>query len=216
MSFPIEVQSLANQYERGQISLCGLFSSTVREASMSQYRHLQGEVNAITKLDKHFHGLFGFLAIKDSDIWEKSPSPLSSFRIKKAIKWMHINNHLYSKFFSQYETLFRYCKPSFINPKLLEDQSISLEKLLEDEAAGMAFPLDGKYFDDFPVIRKDMHSDVAGRQYPRPELAESLMELCQGKYGENTLTVKHSHTSIHGGMEGGIINAPFHLIPMLR
>ena len=47
----------------------------------------------------------------------------------------------------------RYCKPSFINPKLLEDQSIPLERVLEDEAAGMAFPLDAKYFDDFPVIR---------------------------------------------------------------
>ena len=58
-------------------------------------------------------------------------------------------NHLYSTFFAQYETL----KPSFINPKLLEDQSISLEKLIEDEAAGMAFPLDAKYFDDFPVIQ---------------------------------------------------------------
>ena len=68
MSFPTEIQSLANQYERGQMSLCGLFSSTVKEASMNQYRHLQGEVNAITKLDKHFHGLFGFLAVKDSNI----------------------------------------------------------------------------------------------------------------------------------------------------
>lgn len=47
MSFPNEVQSLVNQYERGQISLCGLFSSTVRDASMTQYRHLQGEVNAV-------------------------------------------------------------------------------------------------------------------------------------------------------------------------
>ena len=105
MSFPAEIQSLANQYERGQISVCGLFSSTVREASMTQYRHLQGEVNAITKLDKHYHGLFGFLALKDSDIWEKSPSPASSLRIKRAVRWMHANNHLYSKFFSQYETL---------------------------------------------------------------------------------------------------------------
>lgn len=41
MTFPVEVQSLANQYERGQMSLCGLFSSTVREASMTQYRHLK-------------------------------------------------------------------------------------------------------------------------------------------------------------------------------
>ena len=105
MSFPTEIQSLVNQYERGQMSLCGLFSSIVREASMTQYHHLQGEVNAITKLDKHYHGLFGFLAVKDSDIWAMSPSPASSLRIKRAVQWMHANNHLYSNFFSQYETL---------------------------------------------------------------------------------------------------------------
>ena len=190
MSFPMEIHSLANQYERGQISICGLFSNTVREASMTQYHHFQGEVNAITKLDKHYHGLFGFLVVKDSDIWERSPSPASSLRIKRAVRWMHANNHLYSKFFSQYETLMRYCKPSFINPKLLEDQSISLEKLLEDEAAAMAFPLDAKYFDNFPVIRGDMHDDLAGRQYPRPELAESIVNLCQAKYGEEFLDCK--------------------------
>ena len=28
--FPTKIQSLANQYEHGQMSLCGLFSSTVR------------------------------------------------------------------------------------------------------------------------------------------------------------------------------------------
>ena len=75
------------------MSLRELFSSTVSEASMTQYRHLQGEVNAITKLDKHYHGLFGFLAVKDSDIWEKSPS---SLHIKRAVQWMYANNHLYS------------------------------------------------------------------------------------------------------------------------
>ena len=50
------------------LSLCGLFSSTVREDSMTQYHHLHGEVNAISKLDTHYHGLFGFLAIIDDDI----------------------------------------------------------------------------------------------------------------------------------------------------
>ena len=95
MSFPTEIQSLANQYERGQMSLCGLFSSTVKEASMTQYRHLQGEVNAITKLDKHFHGLFG---VKDRDIWAVSPSPASSLHIKRAVQWMHANNHLFQIF----------------------------------------------------------------------------------------------------------------------
>ena len=99
MTLPTEVQCLANQYERGQMSLCGLFSSTVREASMTHYRHLQGEVNAITKLDKHYHGLFGFLAVEDSDIWAMSPSPASSLRIKRAVQWIHANNHLYFSFF---------------------------------------------------------------------------------------------------------------------
>ena len=96
----------------------------------------------------------------------------------------------------------QYCKPSFINPKLLEDQSIPLEKLLEDETAGMAFPLDAKYCDDFPVIRGDMHSDVAGCQYPHPELAQSLLNLCQAKYGEEFLNCKafpHLHPWGYGG-----------------
>ena len=118
MSFPTDIQSLANQYEHRQMSLCGLFSSTVRKASMTQYCHLQGEVNAITNFDKHFYGLFRFLAVKDSDVWAMIPSPASSLHIKRAVRWMHANNHLYSNFFSQYETLMQYCKPSFINPKL--------------------------------------------------------------------------------------------------
>ena len=57
MTLPTEIQPLANPYERGQMSTCGIFSNTVKEASMTQYRHLQGEVNAITKLDEHYHGL---------------------------------------------------------------------------------------------------------------------------------------------------------------
>ena len=71
-------------------------------------------------------------------------------------KGMHANNHLIPNFSPSMRHL-RYCKPSFINPKLLEDQSISLEKLLEDEAAIMAFHFDAKYFDDCTVIQGDMH-----------------------------------------------------------
>ena len=184
------------------MSLCGLFSETVREANVYQYRHMQGEVNAITKLDRHYHGLFGFLAIKDDDIWQVSPSPASSLRIKNAIRWLHQHNHLYSKFLSQYETLIRYCKPTFINPRLLEDQNMPIEKVLEDEASVMAFPLDAKYFDKFPTIRTDMDTDVAGRQYPRCELSGKMLELCKAEYGEMYLDCKafpHLHPWGHGG-----------------
>ena len=46
-------------------------------------------------------------------------------------------------------------KPEFINPSLLDDLNIPLEKVLEDEAAGLAFPLDAKYFDQFPITSND-------------------------------------------------------------
>ena len=39
---------------------------------MSQYSHIHGEVNSITKLDR-LYGLLGFMAIKDSDVWLHSP-----------------------------------------------------------------------------------------------------------------------------------------------
>ena len=63
MKIPDPITALCNKYETGQVALCGLFSETVKKASMSQYNHLQGEINAITKLDRHYHGLFGFTSI---------------------------------------------------------------------------------------------------------------------------------------------------------
>ena len=145
------------------------------------------------------------MAVKDSDIFTNSPDPHSSLRIKNAIRWFRANNHLYSSFFAHYETLFRYVKPGFINPALLEEQSIPLERLLENEAAGMAFPLDAKYFDDFPLIYGEPvlgPSDKAGRQYPKPECQEALVDMCHTTYGEKNLDVKafpHLHPYGHGG-----------------
>ena len=61
-----------------------------------------------------------------------------------------------------------------------------------------------------------MQTDLAGCQYPRPELAESLVELCQAKYGEKYLDFKtfpHLHPWGYGG---GITSVLFHLMPMSR
>ena len=205
MTVPKPLKELCNKYETGQVGLCGLFSDTVKKASMSQYQHLQGEINAIKKLDRHYYGLFGFMAIKDADIFTHSPDPCSSLRIKRALRWLRANNHLYSSFFSHYDTLLRFVKPSLLNPNLLEKQDIPLERLLEGEAAGMAFPLDAKYFDDFPLIFNESvlgPSDIAGRQYPQPDSQASLQNICHAKYGEKYLDVKvfpHLHPYGHGG-----------------
>ena len=51
MCYPNEILSLRNQVECSQVALCGLFSIVAKKY---QWRHIQGEVNSIHKLDKHF------------------------------------------------------------------------------------------------------------------------------------------------------------------
>ena len=60
--------------------------------------------------------------------------------------------------FFLYETLLWFSKPAFINP-VLENQKIPLERLLEEEAVGIAFPINATYFDQFPLIFDDGLSD---------------------------------------------------------
>ena len=127
----------------------------MKDAGVFQWHHIQGEVNAIHKLDRHYYGMFGFLASKDNSINGYSPNPESSLRIHHVLQWLHQHNHLYKSFFSNYETLFRYVKPKFINPLLLEKHML-LEEVLQDEAVGMAFPVDSKYFDQFPSVIEEI------------------------------------------------------------
>ena len=202
MKMPDRLSALRNQYERGQVSLCGLFSTAVKDAGMSQWRHIRGEVNAIHKLDRHFYDMFGFLACKDNSISAYSSNPESSLRIHRALQWLHRHNHLYSSFFSNYETMFRYVKPKFINPLLLEKR-MPLQDVLQDEAVAMAFPVDTRYFDQFPLIFDA--KDVAGVQHPQPQVSEcreTLQQLVTAQYGEKYLepkTFPHLHPWGHGG-----------------
>ena len=207
MHKPDPVAALRNTYETGQVSLAGLFSTAVRDAGFAQWKHVQGEVNAIHKLDRHYYGIFGFLACKQDSIAASSNNPQASLRIHRALKWLKSNNPLYDSFFANYETLFRYAKPGFINPQLLEQQEIPLEELLQDEAAGMAFPVDSRYFDQFPIIfdEDDEGSDVVGTQHPQAHKHESqkaVKDLVTTKYGEKDLEPK-SFPHLHPWGIGG-------------
>ena len=42
MKRPSVLAALNNQYERDQVGLCGLFSTTVKDAGVSQWHHIQG------------------------------------------------------------------------------------------------------------------------------------------------------------------------------
>ena len=48
---------------------------------------------------------------------------------------------------------FHYIKPQFgcINPEIIAQANLSLKQILEDEVAGMAFPIDARFFDNYPL-----------------------------------------------------------------
>ena len=89
--------------------------------------------------------------------------------------------------------LFRYMKPQFacINPEVLEKANLSLEKILEDEVVGMAFPVDAHFFDDYPCFFGE-EDDIAGRQYPHghSECTEAMKNLVTAHYGKEFLEPK--------------------------
>ena len=97
--------------------------------------------------------------------------------------------------------LLRYVKPEFIKPTLLDDLNIPIEEVLEDEVAGLAFPLDAKYFDQFPIVSNDDRADTV----PEAE-HESLKQLVLAKYGKKYLDCK-AFPHLHPWGNGGWYNA---------
>ena len=52
MSSPSKILSLKNHVECNQVALCGLISTVVKDVKMHQWRHMQGEINSLHKLDQ--------------------------------------------------------------------------------------------------------------------------------------------------------------------
>ena len=82
---PVAALMQKHIYETGQVSLAGLFSTAVRDAGFARWKHVQGEVNAIHKLDQHYYGLF---ACKEEGIVSSSDNPQALLRIHRALKWL--------------------------------------------------------------------------------------------------------------------------------
>ena len=81
-----------------QVALCGLFSTTVKDAKQHKWRHMQGEINSLHKLDKHYYGMFGFMMMNEQVNEQLTQHPEASERVRKALSWLKGNNHLYKNF----------------------------------------------------------------------------------------------------------------------
>ena len=119
------LDKLTNDYEKRQIGLCSLFSTTVRNVTPTQARHMQGQVFTGHRLDSHYYGLFGFLAVSEEDIRSHSKKPETDVQVQKALKWLKKSNHLYTNFYAHFETLYRFQPCSaLLNPSFLDHSSL--------------------------------------------------------------------------------------------
>ena len=204
MAYPNEILSLQTQVECCQIALCGLFSTVVKDAKKHQWRHIQGEVNALHKLDKHYYGLFGFMLMNEKVSVKLIKHPDACERVRKALSWLKQNNHLYQTFMARFETMYRYLRDNLVNPEVL---NLNYPEILEQEAVGMAFPIDSNYFDNYSPLYGEM--DLAGIQNPKLEIFEqfqdnvqALREYTSVQYGQQYLLEKtFPHLFYYG--EGG-------------
>ena len=167
---PASSKNLRNSYERGQIALGGLFSSTLKKANTFKrcWTHTVGEVNILSKLPRHYHGMYGFLVRKPENTKENS----SEGRIRCALNFLRQNNHLYQTFAANYETMYRYHAHDVAPTanQLLDARNKPVEEHLDAENVGLAVPLDNQ--ECIPALTPE--SDQAGIQHPkRTEKPES-------------------------------------------
>ena len=199
MGYPPQVMCLKTEFEKCQIALCGIFSTTVKDAKRHQWRHIQGEVNALHKLDKHYYGMFGFLLMNEKVSADCSNNSDTYERIRVALQWLKKNNHLYNQFLARFETMYRHLRPDIVNPELL---CLNQDTILEDEAIGMAFPVDSTYFDKYSPLYGNL--DIAGVQNPQPHMTDKI---------KDSIEWLRSCTSVQYGQEYLLEKAFPHLFP---
>ena len=199
MAYPPQVMCLKTEFEKCQVALCGIFSTTVKGAKRHQWRHIQGEVNTLHKLDKHYYGMFGFLLMNEKISANLSNNFRTYERIRVALQWLKKNNHLYSQFLARFETVYCYLRPDIVNPELLH---LNQDVILEDEAKGMAFPVDSTYFDKYSPLYGNL--DIAGIQNPKPHIIHKV---------QDSIEWLRSCTSVQYGQEYLLEKAFPHLFP---
>ena len=116
MVYSTQITSLKSEGEKCQVASCGIFSTTIKDAKKHQWQHIQGEMNALHKLDKHYYGMFGFLLI-NKEITEKLTKYSGACeRITVALNWFKKHNNLY-KFLACFD---RYLWHDIVNPDILK------------------------------------------------------------------------------------------------
>lgn len=95
-----------NVSERRAIALGSIFSTTAVQQQKYKgiFRSISGVMSIGPKTSQHYRGMYSALIDNDDNQEEDYE------RIKGALKWLQTNNPLFRRFFSNYETLYRFFK----------------------------------------------------------------------------------------------------------
>lgn len=169
---PKEMENLKTPYERGQVSLCGLLSTTLKRADPFRkvWPHIPGEVNILHKLNRHYYGMYGFLVAKEKPLEKEG----SHQRIAAALKWLKSNNPLYANFFSNHETLYRFRPENPLSVAFAQGVKDAkggpLEEQLGQETAALVVP----FSEDRNAPQLHECEDIAGIQHPERNNPEEV------------------------------------------
>ena len=193
---PEAIKALTKPYELAQISLAGLINRKVKERNdrLKVWDHFQGQANVMQKFDDQYYGMYGFMVARDVEQNDESQSNNdSNTLIKRALINLRQINHLYQKFFSNYDTLYRYHPERIVHlndaSRFTDDKDLTLAYHLKDELTGIVMSTDEP--GDIPNL--DPRSDVAGVQHPRPDYnkhLQELIELTKVRYNDMYLEAK--------------------------
>eukprot|EP00112_Aurelia_sp_Birch-Aquarium-sp1_P026726 Seg968.10 transcript_id=Seg968.10/GoldUCD/mRNA.D3Y31 product="hypothetical protein" protein_id=Seg968.10/GoldUCD/D3Y31 len=198
-TLPDALKALRGPCEKGQISIAGIYQKIVkkRDNLRKTWEHVQGQVSTMTKLNNHYYGMFGFLVGKtaaDLSSQNQESTTDSELRIRRALFWLREHNHLYTRFYANYETLYRFDPERIVHlndaDKVSDSRDTSLTEHLHDEESGLVVSFNEP--DDIQQL--DQRKDHAGVQHPRSQdnsdSVRDLKDLTRVSYSDPLLEAK--------------------------
>ena len=182
---PEVVSALRNDHEKGNAALANIFSTTQKQNNKGRriWMHKVGEVNVVSRLERNYDGLYGYMVRAPC---EQEDDSLSEKRIMAAVKFFSQNNFLFKDFKSNYETLYRYAHDLDVLPTETDFPDASghpIYEHLQAETVGWAVPLDP----DRNLPRIDPEQDIIGVQHGRESSVDLTKRLA---YNDKNLEAK--------------------------
>ena len=152
-----------NVPEQRAIALGSIFSTTaVRQNKYKGiFRSISGTTSVSSKTSQHYRGMYSALIDDGGNEHE------SYEKVKRALSWLRDNNWLYKRFFSNYETLYRFFQSDKITFGFNHTVTHDPAPILADERAGLLIHRANVW--DVPPL--NVHDHILALQHPKTKIS---------------------------------------------